>query len=496
MATLSDLVRSRTDLDDEAARHLHRLVGEWQLLADVSFADLLLLAPSNHGGWVVLAQVRPATGPTMYADDLVGAVVERGERDAVERAWVEERIVREGEPVWRDDVPVREEAIPVRTEGRTIAVIARDVNVGSLRTPSSLELAYMAASSDLSAMVYEGRLPYPGQGDDLTEAPRVGDGLIRVDTDGIVTFASPNALSAFRRLGATANLLGQSLVAHVGDLTLAPSASGDGLADALDNRRPTEGELIAARGDTAVLLRTVPLTPGGTLLGALVLLRDITEVRRRDRQLLTKDATIREIHHRVKNNLQTVAALLRLQARRTRVEEAKSALEESVRRVTSIALVHETLSQALDESVEFDQIADSIASATADIATSRVGGRVAVRREGTFGILPAQVATPLALVLSELVANAVEHAHSGGGGGAVVVRARRGRGQDASAELEMIVADDGAGLPAGFTLEGSRGLGLQIVRTLVVGELRGTVGLRPAAGGGTEAVVAVPSEVF
>ncbi len=78
----------------------------------------------------------------------------------------------------------------------------------------------------------------------------------------------------------------------------------------------------------------------------------MTDLRRRDRELVTKDATIREIHHRVKNNLQTVAALLRLQARRIDSPSAKSALEEAVRRVGSIAIVHETLSQAVEENVE------------------------------------------------------------------------------------------------------------------------------------------------
>ena len=81
-----------------------------------------------------------------------------------------------------------------------------------------------------------------------------------------------------------------------------------------------------------------------------------------------KDATIREIHHRVKNNLQTVAALLRMQARRMTDPAAQAALEESVRRVTSIAVVHETLSLALDEVVEFDAIADQVLAMCAEVA--------------------------------------------------------------------------------------------------------------------------------
>lgn len=147
--------------------------------------------------------------------------------------------------------------------------------------------------------------------------------------------------------------------------------------------------------------------PAGVPIGALVLVRDITEVRRRDRALITKDATIREIHHRVKNNLQTVAALLRLQARRVSMPEARIALEESVRRVASIALVHETLSMSSDEAVEFDGIVDRVASAATEVAATEQ--TVGMRRRGSFGVLPAEIATSLVMVLNELLLNAVEH---------------------------------------------------------------------------------------
>src|SRR6185437_13590738 len=121
-------------------------------------------------------------------------------------------------------------------------------------------------------------------------------------------------------------------------------------------------------GDAVIALRALPLLPGGEHIGAVVLVHDVTELRRRERALLNKDATIREIHHRVKNNLQTVAALLRLQARRMGVEEARNALEESVRRVSSIAVVHETLSGSLDEAVRFDEVADRVLSMITEVA--------------------------------------------------------------------------------------------------------------------------------
>jgi two-component sensor histidine kinase len=213
-----------------------------------------------------------------------------------------------------------------------------------------------------------------------------------------------------------------------------------------------------------VQLRAIPLHPRGESLGALVLLQDVTELRRRDRQILSKDATIREIHHRVKNNLQTVAALLRLQSRRVANAEARTALEESMRRVSSIALVHETLSSAIDEEVAFDEVVDRLAGMLADVSGG--SGRVTVSRTGSFGELPAALATPLVMVLTELIGNAVEHGFPGDRSGRVQVAGRRERGV-----LTVRVIDDGAGLPERFSLGSSDRLGLQIVQTLVNAEL-------------------------
>ena len=143
--------------------------------------------------------------------------------------------------------------------------------------------------------------------------------------------------------------------------------------------------------------------------GAAVLIRDVTEVKRRDRALLSKDATIREIHHRVKNNLQTVAALLRLQARRTNNAEGREALIESVRRVSSIALVHDALSMSVDEEVNLDEVVDRIVPIMNDVAT--VDTPIRIVRVGDLGVLDADRATAMVMVITELVQNAIEHAY-------------------------------------------------------------------------------------
>jgi two-component sensor histidine kinase len=251
----------------------------------------------------------------------------------------------------------------------------------------------------------------------------------------------------------------------------------------LDGRHSLRLE-VRARG-AVMLVRALPLRPRGTAAGALVLVRDVTDLRRRDLALLSKDATIREIHHRVKNNLQTVAALLRLQARRTAIPEARRALAESVRRVNSIALVHESLSGSVSELVDLDELVDTVLPAIGDGATAE--SRAKVRREGSFGTLPAALATPLVLVLTELVHNALAHAFEPGTTGEVCVLADRSAGR-----LDVVVADDGTGMPPGFDPEHSDGLGLQIVRTLLGSELDSSLLVRPRSGGGTEAVISLP----
>jgi two-component sensor histidine kinase len=491
VSTLAELVRARTDLTRLDLEHLQRLVAEWQLLADLSFADLVLWVHTHEGHWLATAHMRPTTGPTTYPDDVVEE--ELAGSDRIGRAWREGRIVADGEPpekerLWRAKVPVRQEAVPVRRGDRVIAVLTRDTNLAAARVPSQLELAYLSSAGELVQMVSEGTFPFPGSDPDPEHAPRVGDGLLRLDRTGHVVYASPNALSAYRRLGVTGDLLG----AHLGH-TIARLSAGPGkldeprgsaaLAAALRFREPRDSE-VEAQG-AVVMLRALPLVPGGEPRGALVLVRDVTEVRRRDRQILGKDATIREIHHRVKNNLQTVAALLRMQARRMTDPAAQAALQESVRRVASIAVVHETLSLSLDENVEFDAIADKVLAMCAEVATT--GAPVHVQRTGSFGVLPADVATALSMVLTELVQNAVEHAYPDGAAGVIEVRVSRG-----PERLQVEVVDDGAGLPAGFDLAASNRLGLQIVRTLVAGELGGELLLERATPRGTRAVVSVP----
>ncbi|MCK0117800.1 PAS domain-containing sensor histidine kinase [Isoptericola sp. S6320L] len=483
---MSDLIAEHAELAEGDLEWLHLLVGDWQIVSDLAFADLVLWLPTADGRFVAVAQCRPSTGATVHYDDVVGSFAPEGQRPQLAAAMSEGRAQRSREPRWFGAYAVREEAVPVVHDGRAVAVVARQTNLGSGRTPSRLELNYIESADDLLAMIGRGEYPSPNAATGPRRgAPRVGDGLIRLNSEGEVLYASPNALSCFHRLGVIGPLVGQSLVEVTAGIAEQQSTVDESLPLVVMGRAPWRTDIEAGRA--ALSLRALPLTDRGQRIGAVLLCRDVSELRRRERELMTKDATIREIHHRVKNNLATVAALLRLQARRMEVPEARAALEEAMRRVATISLVHESLSQTLDESVELDDMLKRALRLAADVASTRA--QISTRQSGSFGLVPAQDATPLALVLTELVTNAVEHGFPGQESGTVSIDVER---EDSS--LRVVVADDGVGMRDGIDELGraSRsGLGSQIVKTLVVNELRGTIDWLPREGGGTQVVLQV-----
>jgi len=480
MGSLRQLAEDHAGLHDAAVETLQAILADWQILGDLSFSDLLMFCrdPATKQ-LMVVAQLRPYTAQTVYTEDLIGRVMDAADRPIITRAFDEGQIVRDGDPDWSSGTPVREEAIPIPFDDEVIGVVAREGNLASVRAPSQLELTYYQTANDLSLMLAEGTFPFPGEQPDRELAPRVGDGMMRLDASGLVIYASPNAISAYRRLGVTDNIVGS----HLGSFDLDEEA----LLDALGDGEPLESE-VEVRG-TVVLRRLLPLMRQHQVHGGLMLLREVTELRRHERMLRYKDATIREIHHRVKNNLQTVASLLRLQARRLTSPEGAAALAESVRRITSIALVHETLSQDSRQRVSFDKVAQRLIDMLA-IGLTDPTKPVEMELVGSAGELPAEVATPLALVLSELLQNAVEHAFVAEGGTITVALGRRA---DA---LHLEVHDDGIGVPEDWSLESSANLGLRIAATLVESELGGTLEVYRSEGGhGTvcEATLPVPS---
>jgi two-component sensor histidine kinase len=474
MPQFESLIHGRSSISIDQAHKLRELVADWQLLSDLSFADLVLWVPIRKDmkmwptGHVAVAHIRPTTAATIFTNDIIGDEILWGSNAQIDSALSNAEIIRDSAPEKFGEILVKQETIPVVFDDQVIAVISRHRNAELMRSPSRLELNYREIAHCLYRMVSEGSFPYKNVGSLFEPVPRVGDGLIRLDVNGVISFASPNARSAFSRMGwkseIESNILGEVAEAVANN---SHDPHEEGIRTRLNGKVLRRVE-IDNQGAIIELL-VLPLLQGEDRIGAIVLLQNVTELRRRERELVTKDATIREIHHRVKNNLQTVSALLRLQARRIEDPGAASALNEAVRRIASIALVHETLSSSAENTVAFDEVLNQLVTHALELSPRM--GQLKIERKGELGSLESRVATPLSLVVTELMHNALEHGLAEQGSVLSIELQRY------SNECVINIVDDGIGLPDGFDLATSSNLGLQIVRTLTENELNGILKL-------------------
>lgn len=475
MRSLTQLAEeaSSSALTDKDIEWLHLLLADWQVLADLAAADLVLWLPTDDGRFIAAAHCRPATSTTVHVDDIIGLRLPSAREVELRRAIATGQIVRSPAARWAGTYSMMEVCVPVLHDGRIIAVVTREANLSSPRLSLGFEGWTVAAADILCQMICRGEYPYDSTPTVTAHGvPRVLDGVLLIDEEGRVLQTTPNAVSCLRRLGIRTSVRGKILAQEVTNVIGDETMIEESMPVVVMGRASWRVEITAH--SSTITMRALPLVDGRKRLGAIILTRDVSEVRRREQELMTKDATIREIHHRVKNNLQTVSALLRLQARRSDQQGVKDALAEAERRVQAIATVHAALSQNVDETVDFDEVARSVLRMAGAVAQTEHA--VEVVTKGSFGTIPADQAQALATVLNELVANSVEHGLAGRDGRIEVGVVRDGD------SMVVTVADDGAGFEPGTPMTG---LGTQIVHQMVRGELNGSIDWSPRPGGGT-----------
>jgi two-component system, sensor histidine kinase PdtaS len=448
--------------------HLANLGDNLQLLADLGYGYVALCVPGREGALGVVADARPNTAVSPVATSRAGVrLARKADPEAYAALARGEAVV--GEPRRAaGDIAFVTTAFPVG-QPLPYAVVTRGLAEQVTAAPGRMETAFMEAAVDLLNVLRDGPLIDVRTHDPFAATRHAGVGVLRVARTGRVSFASPNAVTIMRMAGAEGRITG----AHASELP----GGGHGISPLLGIRGALAVDLdVAGR---VLGYRSVALPAG-----VLVLIEDLTEARRREQEIVVKDAIVREVHHRVKNNLQTIASLLRMQARRSDSDEARKALTEAVERAAAMAAVHDLLSRSDHERVDFAEAARTVVEL---VRRGLMGDdtRIAVRVTGSTGEIDASSATSLALVLAELVHNALEHAFAPQGAGKVDVILERTAG-----ELVVKVCDDGRGLPVPLDPVYSPSLGFSIVRSLVEEDLRGT--LAATGGDGTCVTIRVP----
>lgn len=451
--------------------HFDNIASNLQLVADFAYADVALAVADADDVLTIVADARPVTAIAPFPASRVGAVLSRADETeayaALERGGVAEpdRVrTSRGITYVSTGIPVR-----ARNPERTVGVILHSIARQVTETPGAMESAFMEAADDLTRAIAAHPLLDVAAGTPFSTRRDAGDGVLRVARTGLVEYASPNAVNIMRLAG----------VDHAIPGTQVSELPGGGFGVS-----PVLGAIGGVHVEAEVAGRVLDYRSIGLSECAIVLVADLTEPRRRELELKVKDTTIREIHHRVKNNLQTVASLLRIQARRADSDEVRHALLEATQRVAAMAVVHELLAGSAEERLDFAQAAGTVV----DLVRQGMVGEdsaITVRVAGSTGLVEAQVATSLALIVAELVHNALEHGFVGADTGSVEVSMRRVPG-----ELVLSVRDDGCGVPQGFDPAGSANLGLAIVRAVVEDDLRGTLAF--SGGRGTTVTVRVP----
>jgi two-component sensor histidine kinase len=480
----AELANDLTGLDTASQQHLERLLVGWGILADLSFSDLLLFVPTSEFSlprartgdspapliglhFVVFGQMRPTTNQTLLPSDRVGEIVAASQIAVVQEAWQTGEIAQGAWPDLPDGGTPRATGIPVRLHHEVIAVLARVWSPTGGRRRAALERAYLGIFEHLAKMLLSGLYPFVAE-EEVEDPPRVGDGVIVVDASEQITFASPNAVSALHRMGVESTYVGSKL-SELGFDT-------DAVTRAFGRKVPVVEEV--ERDDATIVLHAIPLIEGVAIIGGAVLIRDVTDLRRRDRLLLSKDAAIREVHHRVKNNLQTISSLLRLQSRRTEDPTAREALLEAEHRIRAIAAVHEILAGEPGDQLCFDEIVPTLVELARD--TNISARPILFEVSGEVGELGGDVATALSLVIAELLQNSVEHAFPPDLARSATVTLGF---TVADGELNVRVIDNGRGFPPGFDLDHTRSLGLAIARDLVRSQLNGRITIGGGAAG-------------
>ncbi len=461
-------------LDQEIRDFLKYVVAGLRVTTDVSRSDILLYC-KYHNSLVVFAQAMPNSMAPLFRDFIVGRMVSPKEEPKIWEAVTEGKSgVRQLE-ILPGTAPVYQQAVPLKYKGKRIPVAAAIyTNLIEHERQRHRSPVFQKAVKCLQRMCCSGELRTCGELTPFTE----WDGILYVNSKLTIKYMSGVAMNHYRRIGLLGELVGHRLVeTGTRDAELVKAALSAGRC--LEHEGEESGRLWVRKivpmkcpEMLSIFKRMEAGRESRGFNGALILVHDATEEKLKEREIQVKNAMIQEIHHRVKNNLQTVASLLRMQQRRAQSPETKEALQEAISRILSISAIHEYLSHSSGRTINIKDVLKRIVGQTKELLSGEMP--IKIYFDGADVYLPPQHTTACALIVNELLQNAIEHGQAGvPKPGEIMVEL-----EDLGDEVRIQVRDNGVGLPPNFDPSKVSSLGLQIVNSLTQNELSGTFRLR------------------
>lgn len=401
-------------------------IAEWlQIMADLTQADIFIdCITKDPDAAIVVAEAKPRTARSLYRFPVSGQLALKKNEPAVIRT------MQTGLPtigmrgISQEGVPIKQNVVPIYNKNaRTIGVLIMEQDISEQVTQEKKVKDLMETAEQLSETLFKVAF------DEGKVSNILPDGLLILDNNGYITYYNISARDIFDRIGFRGKKIKRKKIA---DILPELDLSNDMLAEQM--------YIETKIGGLNLTFTSFPLKGlDETLAGVTMLIRDITEIRVKEKELMLQSVVIKEIHHRIKNNLQTVASLLRLQARRVDSEQTKKALNDSISRILGIAVVHEALSK---EGMEVVDVCSVLTQTVDMIFRNMVDHNKHIEINlscDTFTLFSRQV-TSVVLIINELIHNALEHAFVNRDKGIINVEVLQ-----KDHEVSIVVADNGIG---------------------------------------------------
>ena len=448
MPSIWSLCKKYTDLTDEEIRVIEHMAGVLKPLANPEGGDIFIDCPGRDGHAIVVAEAKPDCVPSSYKGTVVGLLAKAENEPAVARTFRLGVGTKQMKAVTQENGNTIQSVEPIRSGQRIIGVLILEKRVDEQRQVSE-RIHFSQQSFETIAHALAHMVPEDNW---LTEC--IDEALLMVDPSGIVTFRNSLAQGLYRRLGYIEDVLGQPYE----NIRLVEQ---DGVEEDCSGYSYVETTL----GSQVINIKRIQLNTEDVAFA--VIMQDVTWRREQEQALILKSMAIKEIHHRVKNNLQTIASLLRLQMRRTDSEETRQVLGESMNRILAIARTHELLAQSGVDEVMLGEVILNIKN-NAVRYFSNPKCYVTISLEGDDFQVDSDLATSVAIVINELLQNCLKYAFQDRSSGRIRIIVKQGK-----LYSSIEVRDDGVGFDAENT-KGNR-LGLSIVQTMVEDKLRGNL---------------------